>query len=156
MNLLAVWALNYRGPAAVTTLEVLAHYRPFLSSHAGIVAGDFNSNVIWDKPGKPNGFAAVDASLRELGLASAYHTATGSPLGKEPRGTLYFLKRVEQPYHIDYIYLPQPAAGTAQVTLGQPADWLALSDHVPLIAEFAIASGAGQDEPSEPRAARRP
>jgi hypothetical protein len=141
MNLLAVWAFNHRGTAAVTTLEALSYYRPFLSSHAGLVAGDFNSNVIWDRTGNPNGFAAVDAALRELGLASAYHATTKAPLGKEPHGTLFFLKRVAQPYHIDYIYLPQPAAATASVTLGQPADWLALSDHVPLVADFSADFG---------------
>jgi exodeoxyribonuclease-3 len=141
INLLAVWAFNRRVPPDVTpnpatTLDSVEHYRSLLSSHPSIVAGDFNDSVVWDKPGQVGRFAAVDSALRSIGLASVYHSVTGSPLGQEPHATLFFRKNRTQPYHIDYIYLRRTALVGALATLGDPEEWLPLSDHVPLIAEF--------------------
>lgn len=156
LNLLAVWAFNHRAPAQVsrkprTTLEALQYYSPFLKAKASIVAGDFNANVIWDKTSKYPPFADVDAVLRGLGLTSAYHRTTGLALGEEAHGTLFWQKNRQQAYHIDYIYVPDAAIpGLRGLKVCSPDEWLALSDHVPLVMDLRVDSllttrrGAGE------------
>jgi hypothetical protein len=58
-NLLAVWAQNAsagitRKRQAGPLRRALAKYKEFISAGPGILAGDLNNNVIWDKPGWRN------------------------------------------------------------------------------------------------------
>lgn len=114
-NLLAVWAQNASG--GVTRKHqlgplrrALAKYRPFLSERPAIIAGDLNSNAIWDKPGWRINHTAKVAIMEKLGLVSAYHRIRNEPHGGETVPTLYWRdRRKDGPtYHIDYIFLPLP------------------------------------------------
>src|SRR5581483_6138092 len=64
-NLLAVWAQNASGGIrrkrqAGPLIRALRRYGPFLDEAPAVVAGDFNNNVIWDRPGwRMNHAAAV-------------------------------------------------------------------------------------------------
>lgn len=154
VNLLAVWAFNHRVPAAVapnpgTTLDAIRHYEPFLRSAPSVVAGDFNANVLWDQDGRYARFAEVHAELWSLGMTSAYHHNAQVALGEEPAGTLFFLKKVDRPFHIDYVYVPKQWTETGRlhgVTIGRASEWLRYSDHVPLMVDV---------EPVEDRPALR-
>jgi hypothetical protein len=42
--------------------------------------------------------------LKGLGIESLYHKFTGEQQGKETDPTLYFQKKIERPYHIDYLF----------------------------------------------------
>ena len=133
-NLLAVWALNFRAGSGSTMLDALRFYRRFLEDTTSIVAGDFNNSVFWDRPGKPTNFSGVAEALSELGLSSAYHAVTREIFAKERRPTLWFLKRPHQSYHIDYCFLSRAwFFRPVSVWVGLHTQWLAHSDHAPLV-----------------------
>ena len=67
----------------------------------------------------------------------AYHAARGEAQGSETRPTFYLHRDIEKPYHLDYIFAHRralPADWRCEV--GDPGEWLAFSDHMPVIAEF--------------------
>jgi exodeoxyribonuclease-3 len=133
-HLLAVWALNFRPQSGGAMPDALRFYERFLRSAEAVVAGDFNNNVFWDRPGKRTNFSGVAATLADFGLSSAYHIVTGEAFGRERRPTLWFLKRPRQGYHIDYCFLPHAWLGrSASIWVGQAKQWLAHSDHAPLV-----------------------
>ncbi len=79
-NLLAVWAQN--ASAGITRKHqhgplrrALTKYHDFLSTGPTVVAGDWNSNAIWDKPGWRINHGKKVQLLGEIGLVSAYHLA---------------------------------------------------------------------------------
>jgi len=150
-NLLAVWAQiaaagtnrkHQLGPLR----RAIARYREFLAETPCFIAGDWNNNVFWDKPGwRTNHRGTVD-SLERLGLVSAYHEVRGEAQGAETIPTLYWRdRRKDGPtYHIDYIFLSRallPRIGHFEV--GGFEAWCGngLSDHVPLLVEIEDLQG---------------
>ena len=141
-NLLAVWAQNandgiWRKNEAGPLSRALDRYRSFLRRGPALIAGDFNNNVFWDKPGWAMNHKTAVTSLARRGMVSAYHTVRQEPQGAESQPTLYWRdRRKDGPtYHIDYIFLPKAWAGRiAALTVGRFEDWCGsgLSDHVPL------------------------
>jgi exodeoxyribonuclease III len=147
-NLLAVWAQNAsagitRKGQAGPLRRALAKYKDFISARPGILAGDLNNNVIWDKPGWRNNHKLSVATLASLGLLSAYHEFHGEPQGGESQPTLYWRDRKKDgpTYHIDYVFLPDPwIARVTDLRLGSFEEWCAtgLSDHVPVIVDVGL------------------
>jgi len=132
-RLLAVWALNFHARSGCTMPDALRHYREFLAAMDSVVAGDFNNSIFWDRPSKPTNFTRVAEALAELGLSSAYHAVTREAFAQERAPTLWFLKRPQQGYHIDYCFVPQTwLANSASVWVGPAGQWLPYSDHAPL------------------------
>ena len=133
-HLLAVWALNFHPTAGLSMPDALRFYRRFLARRDTVVAGDFNNSVFWDRPGKRTNFAGITNSLAKLGLTSAYHAVTGESFAQERHSTLWFLKRPQQGYHIDYCFVPKRwLSRSVSVWVGQHGDWLTHSDHAPLV-----------------------
>jgi hypothetical protein len=153
-NLLAVWAFNHRVPATVTpnprtTREAVTHYAPFLRSGDGVVAGDFNASVIWDRDDGVGSFKALDATLSDLGMVSAYHAHRRAALGEESEKTHFWQRSPEQLFHIDYAYLPKRwASGVTDVAVGDMATWITRSDHAPLVVEVVVPSGTPATQPA--------
>ncbi|MBI3707731.1 MAG: hypothetical protein HY246_08640 [Proteobacteria bacterium] len=147
-NLLAVWAQNASAGAtrkrqAGPLRRALDRYRAFLTERPAIVAGDLNSNVIWDKPGWRINHASKVEMLEALGLVSAYHRIRGEAQGKETVPTLYWRdRRKDGPtYHIDYVFLPEHWIGKVRdLSLGTFEDWCGsgLSDHVPIVVDIDV------------------
>jgi exodeoxyribonuclease-3 len=147
-NLLAVWAQN--GSAGVVRKHqlgplrrALGKYRSFLAERPSIVAGDFNNNVYWHRPGWRINHANAVATLQKLGLASAYHALRGEAQGRESVPTLYWRDRKKDgpTYHIDYIFLPlQWLVHVRELGVGSFEDWCGagLSDHVPIVVDIAL------------------
>jgi exodeoxyribonuclease-3 len=147
-NLLAVWAQNFSagirrkhqpGPLRLG----LGHYRDFLGSGPSVIAGDFNNNVIWDRPGWRMNHAHTVARLATSGHVSAYHARTGEAPGRELTPTHYWRdRRKDGPtYHIDYIFLPRPwLGGLKAVEVGSFEAWCGngLSDHAPVLVEVEL------------------
>ncbi len=105
---------------------------------AGLVAGDFNNNVRWDKGKKATNHAHIVAGLERLGMASAYHVGRGEFHGKESSATLY---RRDRKYHVDYCFLPlEWCSHLREVEVGEFDAWAGhgLSDHVPLIVDLDV------------------
>jgi exodeoxyribonuclease III len=147
-NVLAVWAQNASGGVtrknrAGPLHTALTRYKRFLADRPAIVAGDLNSNAIWDKPGwRINHMARVE-TLGGLGLVSAYHTVRGEPHGRETVPTLYWRDRTKDgpTYHIDYVFLPDRWIDRVKgLSLGTFEDWCGsgLSDHVPIIVDIDV------------------
>jgi len=123
--------------------RALSRYRDFLSHPATMIAGDLNSNTIWDKPGwRINHSTKVRILEEDFGLVSAYHAVRGELHGKETVPTLYWRDRTKDgpTYHIDYVFLPSRWIGKAKVDVGTFETWCGagLSDHVPVIVDVEI------------------
>jgi endonuclease/exonuclease/phosphatase family protein len=143
-NLLAVWACHHRENSYENRLGPLSRaitaYRAFITSKPCVVGGDFNDNVLWDKPKRPNNHSTNVRELNSLGLTSAYHCFREIDQGKETEPTLYWRDRtLSGPrYHIDYCFIPHDwTQSIRDVTVGQFHDWVGrgLSDHVPLVVD---------------------
>ncbi len=148
-NLLAVWAQN--ASAGVTRKHQagplrrgLTHYRAFLTARPAVVAGDLNSNTIWDKPGwRINHSTKVRILDESFGLVSAYHAIRGEAQGAESEPTLYWRDRTKDgpTYHIDYVFLPRSwITRVSHLSIGRFEDWCArgLSDHVPVVVDVEL------------------
>jgi exodeoxyribonuclease III len=143
-NLLAVWACHAhansyeacQGPL----MRAINTYRAFVEDGPTVVAGDFNDNVLWDKPKKLNNHGTNIAALNAFGLCSAYHQSRGVNQGLEPEPTLYWRNRsLDGPrYHIDYCFVPNYWIDESlAVEVGHFQEWVGvgLSDHVPLVVD---------------------
>ena len=145
-NLLAVWDFHYRSklPAyqnGAGTRAAIRHYQEFISVEPSVVAGDFNNNVLWDKPnlGYDGNFSHTVNDLERLGFDSAYHQFESCVYGEEPEPTLYWRMSRTQVYHIDYCFVSHDwSKQLTKVTVGEPEPWLHFSDHVPLVVEVEM------------------
>lgn len=140
-NLYAVWANNPTDPDGRYVEQVwkaIHHYQKKLVHPRTLLAGDFNSNTIWDRPKREANHTEVVLRLEEMGIHSTYHHFQRVQQGKEIHPTLYLYRHEDKPYHIDYCFASADlVAKLLQVTVGAFGDWCGLSDHVPVIAEFA-------------------
>jgi hypothetical protein len=142
LRLLAVWAFHYRGqepgPRRGRSERAIEHYRPFLERDHAIVIGDFNDNSRWDTPANPS-FARTLDVLANTGYRSVFHERSGEEHGTETQGSLYWYRHLGRPYLVDHAFVPDvwlPAI--RRFEYGDPARWLAWSDHVPTILELDI------------------
>jgi exodeoxyribonuclease-3 len=143
-NLLAVWACHAhknsyearQGPL----MRAMNTYRAFIQDGPAVVAGDFNDNVLWDKPKRVNNHGVNVRALTSFRLRSAYHQSRGIDQGQEPEPTIYWRDRtIDGPrYHIDYCFVPEYWIDESlSVKIGDFQEWVAtgLSDHVPLVVD---------------------
>ena len=74
-----------------------------------MIAGDWNSNAIWDKLGWRISHTAKVGILEGLGIVSVCHSLTGKRDGEETVPTLYWRDRTEDSltYHIDFAFVPR-------------------------------------------------
>ena len=147
-NLLAVWAQNASG--GVTRKHqpgplrlALTRYREFFAEVPTVIAGDWNSNAIWDKPGWRINHMTKVAVLERMGLTSAYHAVMSEAHGEETIPTHYWRDRREDgpTYHIDFVFIPDNwLARVAHFEVGSFVDWCGngLSDHVPLVIDIDL------------------
>lgn len=130
----AVWAHRSRDDARhyigqmSRALDSRAHW---LGDPACIVAGDFNSSPIWDRPRRHWGHTPTMRRLEALGLRSAYHAYHAVAQGSEGHPTFYLQRNQAKPYHIDYVMVGR-AWRIKAVQVGNPEDWLSCSDHMPV------------------------
>ena len=135
-NLLAVVAptgLRKADPGPL--LRSLDFYRRFLTERDAIVAGDFNNNVTFDKPGWASNHSNARETLESYGLISAYHAKTGEEYGAESEHTHYHQRKRHKQFHIDFIYMPHSwTEWDFSLHVGSFEDWTGagLSDHAPL------------------------
>jgi hypothetical protein len=135
IQVLGVWA-QHKGVSGNPNLRALKGCSSFIRRAHTVVAGDFNSNVIWDQSNKKNRFADTLACMRDFGLISAWHSHHNEIHGQETIPTLCWRKSFTQVYHIDYVFVPDdPNWKITEVSIGSPSDWVmtGLSDHLPVI-----------------------
>ncbi|MBF0476567.1 MAG: endonuclease/exonuclease/phosphatase family protein [Deltaproteobacteria bacterium] len=117
--------------------KFLEKYQDRLSDSETLMVGDFNSNTIWDKPRRRWNHSHIVNILRENKMESLYHYHNNIEQGKEYEKTLYFRKKQNNGYHIDYIFgSPRFRDALISFTIGNYEDWIDLSDHCPIICDF--------------------
>lgn len=144
LYVLAVWSLNHRNRGELAgqrdaTLQAVSHYRPFLSgSERVLAAGDFNHNVIWDRPRATRAnFRPVLDALDTLGLTSSYHHLRGEPHGRETAHTLNWRNNPATPYHVDYCFVSKRwLTPDATLNVFSPGGNTPLSDHLALLLDL--------------------
>lgn len=138
-NLVGTWCY---GGSLLQDYRYIGQLWKYLQLHKkklgkAIIAGDFNSNVFWDKPRRNWNHSDVVRELNTLGMKSMYHTFYKEDQGKETLPTFIFQKNVAKPYHIDYIFASQEIIQNVKtVSVGQPEPWLKMSDHMPVFCEI--------------------
>ena len=104
-----------------------------------IIAGDFNSNVIWDKWDRWWNHSDVVRELGELKIQSLYHKHFSEKQGKETQPTFYMHRNQRKPYHIDYIFgSTEIAKAVKSFAIGKRKPWLEISDHMPVFCHLKL------------------
>ena len=139
VDFLGVWT-QQANPSRLGYIGQFWHYLHLHKAGLGpntIIAGDFNSNAIWDKPRRAWNHSDCVSELQRLGFHSLYHCFSGEAQGQESHPTFYLHRDAAKPYHIDYVFAHiERLSGKPHATrIGKPADWLSASDHMPIIAD---------------------
>ncbi len=138
LDLLAVWTHSNNSP----NFGYIGQFWKYLQINkhrlnTTIIAGDFNSNKRWDQWDRWWNHSDVVAELKEINIESFYHKFTGEEQGEETQPTLYFQRKIEKPYHIDYVFGAQSFFDKLKtIEIGQIDKWLGLSDHMPILCEI--------------------
>ena len=139
-NLFAIWANNPTDPDGQYVEQVwkaLHHYNHLLRKKATILAGDFNSNRIWDRKSRVGNHSDVVALLEKKGIFSVYHVHHKQNQGGETHPTFYLYRHQDKPYHLDYCFASKDLLDKLNtVEIGDFNEWTKYSDHVPLIVSF--------------------
>jgi len=141
LTLFAVWANNPGdpdGPYVEQVWKAINYYETLLTGRRTILAGDFNSNTIWDKEHKTGSHSNVVKFLEKKKIFSSYHLHHKQTQGEEEHPTLYMYRHKNKPYHLDYCFVSKEFAKKIQsVEVGEHEHWSKYSDHVPLIVTLA-------------------
>lgn len=140
-TLFAVWT-QYTG--RIYDSYVVQAYQAFefyqaLFNDKTIIAGDFNSNVIWDR-GCRKAYNHTDLLNLLLGhqMQSLYHVFVQESQGQESSPTLFFQKKLQKPYHVDYIFAGHFwLKSFKRLQVGCHNEYISASDHMPMLAIFA-------------------
>ena len=137
INLLAVWTHRNNSPNFGYIGQLWKYIQVNKDKlNDTLIAGDFNSNAIWDEWDRWWNHSDVVAELKELGIESIYHKLTGEQQGKESKPTLYFQRKLTKPYHIDYIFgTSKFIKKTRNFEIGHADKWIKFSDHMPIFYE---------------------
>lgn len=102
-----------------------------------IIAGDFNSNVIWDSGHRWGSHSDVVRELGDVKVESLYHKRFNEEAGKEKQATFYMHRNLQKPYHIDYIFGSEEIVrSVTEFVIGKKESWLEISDHVPVFCRY--------------------
>lgn len=139
-TLFAIWANNpgdKQNQYVGQVWKAIHHYKTLLSGTNILLAGDFNSNTIWDRPRRKGNHSNVVSYLEKKNIYSTYHHHFKQVQGKEEHPTLYMYRHENKPYHIDYCFASKDILDKLEtVEVGAYNDWKGLSDHKPLIITF--------------------
>lgn len=141
-NLYAIWANNPGDPDGQYVEQVwkaLQYYDKKLKRKKTMLAGDFNSNTIWDKKYRTGNHSHVVERLSKKHITSCYHLHHQQLQGKEKHPTFYLYKHKNKPYHLDYCFASKDMTDRiSSVEIGKHRYWMKYSDHVPVIITFNI------------------
>ena len=140
--LFAVWANNPQDRSYQYIGQVwkaINFYKDFLKGKKIIIAGDFNSNTIWDKLPRKVNHSTVVKLLEDNKIYSAYHKFFKQQQGQEEHNTLFMYRHKDKPYHIDYCFISKDfVKKLSDVKVGEYEEWAEHSDHTPLTVTFKL------------------
>ena len=138
--LFAIWANNPSdkdGPYVTQVWKAINYYDKLIKRKNTILAGDFNSNSIWDRPRRIGNHSDVVAYLANKKIYSAYHTFHKQIHGKELHPTQFMYRHHDKPYHLDYCFASSDfISRMTEVQIGTHEEWSHCSDHKPVVVEF--------------------
>ena len=118
-TLFAIWANNPQDPDGHYVEQVwkaIHLYDKKLKSKGTILAGDFNSNTIWDRKYRKGNHSHVVQRLEAKGIFSTYHLHYKQTQGKEEHPTQYMYRHKDKPYHLDYCFVSKDLAEKAAIS----------------------------------------
>ena len=138
-TLIAVWACevksNKRESYVGQIHRGLEEHPEWFGNGPTIMAGDFNSNAVFDKNRRERNHTSMVGELKNRGLVSAYHAFNKEEHGCETELTFYLNRKVAKSFHLDYIFMPDIWRKGMRFEVGRHSDWLSYSDHCPLTLE---------------------
>jgi exonuclease III len=137
-TLIAVWACKMgttkRDQYVALLYRALMDHPDWFRGGSVVVAGDLNSNQIWDSERPIGNHSDVVRLLDDRGVVSGYHTYYGEAHGKESRKTMYLYRHKARAFHLDYIFLPKKwMLKVKSVEVGNHEEWSKHSDHCPIL-----------------------
>jgi exonuclease III len=142
-TLYAIWANNPDDPDGQYVEQVwkaIHYYKKYLKKTGTILAGDFNSNTIWDRKRRAGNHSNLVKFLEKKGIHSTYHLFHKQSQGGEQHPTFYLYRHQNKPYHLDYCFVSADLAERLRsVEIGEFEHWKQHSDHVPVIVTFTSA-----------------
>lgn len=142
MTLFAVWANNPQDKKYQYVGQIwkaVNYYKKLLKEKNVILAGDFNSNAIWDRPRRTFNHSSVVEFLEKRKIFSTYHRRHAQKQGREAHPTWYMYRHQDKPYHLDYCFASENLIEKLRrVEIGNYDDWSDKSDHAPVIVEFDL------------------
>ena len=141
-TLFAIWAMNnkenYDARYIGQVWLAINYYADLLGNHT-ILAGDFNSNKIWDYKGRVGNHSDVVRKLGERNINSVYHRHFGVEQGKEEHPTFFLHRKQNKSYHIDYCFASVDLIDKVRnVEIGTYESWGIYRDHSPIIITFDL------------------
>lgn len=141
-TILAVWALGpgwveKRLSYAAQTARVVAEVLPSIAGPV-VLAGDLNAPIL-SNPTDARRHADSVNRLQARGLVSAF-TAAREAVDPLTEPTLYHQRKLEQPFHIDHVFVSEEWTSGIELSVGTYADWVATkrSDHVPIMVDLLL------------------
>ena len=114
----------------------LKYYESLLKEPC-IIAGDWNSNKIFDHIKRVGTHSEVVDILEKVNIRSAYHHLLNEEHGLEIQPTHYFRKDQASPFHIDFIFAADSILKqVSKLEIGAYEEWIKLSDHMPIFMEI--------------------
>lgn len=141
LTVFAIWAQKPQNHDCYTEQiwNAVHFYDDLLNRENIILAGDFNSSSIWDKPNRVYNHTNLVDVLKSKKIYSCYHSFHNQEQGKESASTLFMHRKVDRPYHIDFCFASANLIDKIKsVHIGAYENWTKFSDHKPLIVEFGI------------------
>ena len=134
-DLFAFWTQAEKSQSQGYVTHSLNAFGPYLKGLKpdSLLLGDFNSSPVFKDNGKRH-VELVDR-LAKRRFSSLYHRLNGHAHGAEPEATFWLHRNRAKPYHLDYVFA-HDSVQTKGFTLGRPEDWLAHSDHSPLVVDL--------------------
>ncbi|MGZ3881766.1 MAG: hypothetical protein ACXVBF_10530, partial [Flavisolibacter sp.] len=139
--LFAIWANNPTDKAGQYVEQVwkAIHFYEDQLDKKVILAGDFNSNTIWDRKHREGNHSALVKKLSEKGIENVYHLFYKQVQGKELHPTFFTYRHKNKPYHLDYCFASRYFIERLEnVEVGSYEQWTAYSDHKPLTVSFRM------------------
>jgi exodeoxyribonuclease-3 len=142
-TLFAIWANNPQDPDGAYVAQIwkaIHQYQKKIKRSRTVLAGDFNSNTIFDKKYRIGNHSHVVEKLAKKGIHSTYHLHHKQEHGMEAHPTWYLYRHIDKPFHLDYCFVSKDLSDKIlSVEIGAHHRWAQYSDHVPVISSFDIA-----------------
>lgn len=141
LTVFAIWAQKPEKHDCYTEQiwNAVHFYSALLDNENVILAGDFNSSSIWDKPNRIYNHSNLVDFLKNKNIHSTYHTYINEEQGKETAPTLFMHRKIERPYHIDFCFASNNLIDRIKsVEIGEYESWTKYSDHKPLSVTFEL------------------